>query len=110
LDNKNLLSNLIMGNNYNRGKNFINNIITNPLVLAKPVGLNIKIAGRLTKDRIVPKTTTKVITVGNLNLNKINFLEKTQFTAKNRRGTYTISIKMGHARVFSTSACSSTLR
>jgi len=79
--------------------NNINTIQTNPLVLAKPVGLSLKIAGRLAKDRIQPRKTLKTITVGNLNMNRVDFVEKSSFSSKNRRGTYTITVKMAHSRV-----------
>jgi len=80
---------------------FINNINTynsNPITLAKTVGLSIKIGGRLSRERIQPKRTVKQITVGSVKGDKTKVIDSYQYTNKNKRGAFTISIKMCHAR------------
>jgi len=84
---------------------FINNLNiynSNPITLAKMVGLSIKIGGRLTKERIQPKRTVKQITVGSVKGDKTKIIDSYQYTNKNKRGAFTISIKMCHARNYST--------
>lgn len=80
---------------------FINNLNTynsNPITLAKTVGLAIKIGGRLSKERIQPKRTVKQITVGSVKGDKTKVIDSYQYTNKNKKGAFTISIKMCHAR------------
>jgi hypothetical protein len=91
--------NLAQINDFNKN---ILSINTNPFTLAKPVGLSIKVAGRLAKERIVPKKTTKLILNGSIKSNKGKIVDSYKFTGKNKRGSYTISVKLAQARTFST--------
>jgi len=76
---------------------------SNPLALGKTVGLNIRIAGRLRADPIKPKQTVKSVSVGNFSKDRANTVSLSSFTTKNRKGTFRITVKMGHSRTFSTS-------
>jgi hypothetical protein len=58
-------------------------------------GLNIKIAGRLMREPIIPRLTTKVVIKGASSPGKVNYLDIATMTKKNRKGAYTITIKSG---------------
>jgi hypothetical protein len=58
-------------------------------------GLNLKIAGRLMREPIIPRLTTKVIIKGASSPGKVNYLDIATITNKNRKGAYTITIKSG---------------
>jgi hypothetical protein len=76
----------------------LNTYISNPIALAKMVGVSIKIGGRLSKERIQPKQTVKKLSVGSVRGDKSKIIDSYQFTNKNKRGAYTITIKSCHAR------------
>lgn len=58
-------------------------------------GLNIKIAGRLMREPIIPRLTNKVFIKGASSPGKVNYLDIATITNKNRKGAYTITIKSG---------------
>jgi hypothetical protein len=58
-------------------------------------GLNIKIAGRLMREPIIPRITTKVFEKGATATGKVNYLDVASITKKNRKGAYTIKISSG---------------
>jgi hypothetical protein len=58
-------------------------------------GLNIKIAGRLMGEPIIPRITTKVYGKGASATGKVNYLDVARITKKNRKGAYTIKITSG---------------
>lgn len=58
-------------------------------------GLNVKIAGRLMREPIVPRMTTKIFGRGASSPGKVNYLDVATITKKNRKGAYTITIKSG---------------
>ena len=55
-------------------------------------GLYIHIGGRLLKEKIVPKKTTKKFEKGAIATGKINFLDTARITKKNKKGAFTIKI------------------
>lgn len=59
-------------------------------------GINIKIAGRLMKYKIIPKKTVKIYKKGSSSKGKINYKNFSRNTTKNKRGTFSISIKAAH--------------
>jgi len=74
-------------------------ISNNNLVIKIPSllsGLNIRIGGRLLTQRIVPRKTVKTIRKGTLSKGKINFLDESRYTNKNKRGAYTLVVSIGH--------------
>ena len=81
--NKNKVKNL---NDLNILRNKINNV---PAFLS---GLNIKIAGRLMREPIIPRITTKVYEKGAIATGKVNFVDSASITKKNKKGAYTIKI------------------
>jgi hypothetical protein len=58
-------------------------------------GLNIKIAGRLMGEPIIPRITTKNFGKGASATGKVNYLDVARITKKNRKGAYTIKITSG---------------
>lgn len=58
-------------------------------------GLTIKVAGRLMKYKVIPRKTVRIIRRGSSSIGKINYNNFSKYTAKNRRGAFTISIKSG---------------
>lgn len=74
-------------------------ISNNNLVIKIPSllsGLNIRIGGRLLTQRIIPRKTVKTIRKGTLSKGKINFLDESRYTNKNKRGAYTLVVSIGH--------------
>lgn len=75
--------------------------IYNPLInsnfvsLAHLSGLNIKISGRLMREPIIPRLTTKKFEKGFTAKGKINYSDVARFTNKNRKGAFTITVKSG---------------
>ena len=61
-------------------------------VPAKLTGIKIKIAGRLTTQRIVPKATVKTAYKGSFEKSKENFVDSSTYTAKNKIGAYTVKV------------------
>lgn len=58
-------------------------------------GLNIKISGRLMREPIIPRITTKKFEKGFTAKGKINYFDQARFTHKNRKGAFTITVKSG---------------
>jgi hypothetical protein len=58
-------------------------------------GLNIKIAGRLMGEPIIPRITTKVFGKGASATGKVNYLDVARITKKNKKGAYTLKITSG---------------
>jgi hypothetical protein len=58
-------------------------------------GINIKIAGRLLTQRVIPRKTINIVRRGALSRIKINYLDKARYTNKNKRGAFSITITTG---------------
>ena len=67
----------------------------NPITQAFLTGINIKISGRLRREPIIPKVTTKKFEKGFTAKGKINYAQMARFTHKNRKGAFSITIKSG---------------
>jgi hypothetical protein len=65
------------------------NLLTLPVFIS---GLYVNIGGRLMREPIIPRLTTKKFEKGAIALGKVNNLEETQITKKNKKGAYTIKI------------------
>ena len=76
--------------NYNKNKINGNNDI------AYYTGINIKLAGRLSRQSIIPRKTVKTIQTGSLARRNTDFLTISKYTAKNRRGIFSYTITIGH--------------
>lgn len=72
-----------------------NNTIYNIRPNAIISGLNIKIAGRLMREPIIPRLTKKNIAKGARATGKVNFLDISSITSKNKKGAFTIKIVSG---------------
>jgi hypothetical protein len=59
-------------------------------------GIKIKIAGRLTTQRVIPKKTVKTDYKGSFINSKNNLVQNTSFTTKNKNGVYTINTLVSH--------------
>ena len=59
-------------------------------------GINIKLAGRLTRQPMIPRKTVKTIQTGSLARRNTDFLTISKYTAKNRRGIFSYTITIGH--------------
>jgi hypothetical protein len=68
-------------------------------VLSELTGINIKVAGRLLTQRVIPRKTVKIISSGLLARGKTMFVETSRFTNKNKRGAFSLTIKIGHKLV-----------
>lgn len=67
----------------------------NPITEAYLTGINIKISGRLRREPIIPKVTTKKFEKGFTAKGKINYSQMARFTHRNRKGAFSITIKSG---------------
>lgn len=72
------------------------NIVLQKSVPAKLTGIKIKIAGRLTTQRVVPKKTVKSAYKGGLVKSKQSFVDSSSYTAKNKLGAYTVTVWLSH--------------
>ena len=59
-------------------------------------GMTIKVAGRLMKYKVIPRKTVRFVRKGSSSIGKVNFSDVSRYTAKNKRGSFTITIKSGH--------------
>lgn len=59
-------------------------------------GLKIRVAGRLLTQRVIPRLTVKTIQRGTLARGKANFVDSARFSNKNKRGSFSITVTMGH--------------
>ena len=59
-------------------------------------GLKIRVAGRLLTQRVIPRLTVKTLQRGTLARGKAQFVDSSRFTHKNKRGSFSITVTMGH--------------
>lgn len=59
-------------------------------------GFKIRVAGRLLTQRVIPRLTVKTIQRGTLARGKAKFVDSARFTNKNKRGSFSITVTMGH--------------
>ena len=69
----------------NKDRNKFKEIYTLPYSPGKISGIKIRIAGRLTTERLVPKKTVKVFHLGSFDKNFVNVTETANFVSKNKR-------------------------
>ena len=63
-------------------------------------GLYIKIGGRLMREPIIPRLTTKKFEIGAIATGKVNLVDSARITKKNKKGAYTIKITYAQNFVF----------
>lgn len=80
-------------------------LVNNDEKLVSPVsqltGIKVTIAGRLTTQRIVPKSTVKTAYKGQLSSTlggkmSHKFIDSATYTSKNKIGAYTVRVQLGH--------------
>ena len=59
-------------------------------------GVNIKLGGRLIRGKIVPRRTVKKIQYGSLARSKSNYVTTARLTQKNKRGSFSFTVSIGH--------------
>lgn len=59
-------------------------------------GLKIRLAGRLLKQKIIPRRTVKTTQNGSLTRSSADLVTTSRFTTKNKRGTFSLTITIGH--------------
>ena len=59
-------------------------------------GVNIKLGGRLMRGKIVPRRTVKKIQYGSLARSKSNYITTARITQKNKRGSFSFTVSIGH--------------
>ena len=59
-------------------------------------GINIKLAGRTFRQRVVPRMTVKRSQKGSLSNVNIQLIDRARFTGKTRRGSFSFTITLGH--------------
>jgi len=72
---------------------FINKYSIIPSYLS---GFKIRVAGRLLTQRVIPRKTVKTIQRGTLARGKAQFVDSARFSNKNKRGSFSITVTMGH--------------
>lgn len=77
-------------------KNIIFSGNSNSNTLAVVSGINLKKGGRLMTQSIIPKLTSKIIQIGSINRANTDFVTTSRYTAKNKRGAFSITVTMGH--------------
>jgi TfoX/Sxy family transcriptional regulator of competence genes len=73
--------------------NFINKYSIIPSYLS---GFKLRVAGRLLTQRVIPRLTVKTIQRGTLARGKAQFVDSARFSNKNKRGSFSITVTMGH--------------
>ena len=88
-----IIKNLFKIAQIKKNNNFINKYSIIPSYLS---GFKIRIAGRLLTQRVIPRLTVKTIQRGTLARGKAQFVDSARFTNKNKRGSFSITVTMGH--------------
>jgi len=88
-----IIKNLFKIAKIKKTNNFINKYSIIPSYLS---GFKIRVAGRLLTQRVVPRLTVKTIQRGTLARGKAQFVDSARFTTKNKRGSFSITVTMGH--------------
>ena len=88
-----IIKNLFKIAKIKKSNNIINKYSLIPSYLS---GFKIRVAGRLLTQRVVPRLTVKTIQRGTLARGKAQFVDSARFTNKNKRGSFSITVTMGH--------------
>jgi len=79
--------------NINKG---FNNRFSNNKIPSFLSGIYLKLAGKVLTQRIPKRVKSKVIQLGSLARTKARLINSNRFVNKNKRGTFSITIKTGH--------------
>src|SRR6267378_963860 len=88
-----IIKNLFKIAKIKKSNNFINKY---SIISSYLSGFKIRVAGRLLTQRVVPRLTVKTIQRGTLARGKAQFVDSARFTNKNKRGSFSITVTMGH--------------
>lgn len=78
----------------NNTKNFnINNIIISP---AKLTGIKVRLGGRLRTERVVPRKTMQIGSIGSFARGFVDNIESANFTSKNKNGAFNVKVWLSH--------------
>ena len=77
-------------------KNILSSNYRNSNKLGVVSGINLKKGGRLITQAIIPKLTSKIIQKGSINRANTDFVTTSRYTAKSKRGAFSITVTMGH--------------
>lgn len=80
--------------NYNRKRNINKSFLHN--ASSSITGIKMKLGGRILAQRIVPRFTSQTFQEGSLTRSNASFVTSSRFTNKNRKGTYSITVSIGH--------------
>nr|QNH92689.1 ribosomal protein S3 [Wolfiporia cocos] len=69
---------------------------SNSIIPTFLTGIKIRLAGRLLKQKIIPRQTVKISQHGSLTRSSSDIRSISRFTTKNRRGTFSITTTLGH--------------
>lgn len=72
---------------------YLSQIISFPSYLS---GINVKLAGRTFRQRVVPRMTVKRSQKGSLSNVNVQFIDRARFTGKTRRGSFSFTVTLGH--------------
>jgi Mitochondrial ribosomal protein (VAR1) len=73
-----------------------NSRFTNNKIPSFLSGIYLKLAGRVLTQKIQRRVKSKVVQKGSLARTKANLVNTNRFVNKNKRGTFSITIKTGH--------------
>lgn len=65
-------------------------------IVSQLTGIKIRIAGRLARQRIVPKRTVKTAYKGGISKSAVNYVNSSTYTSKNRRGAFSVRVWLSH--------------
>jgi hypothetical protein len=85
----------LFANTVIKNLNSVNLNRNNNIIPAFLTGINIKVAGRLLTQKVVPRKTVKTIIRGASARSKVNFLDVATYNSKNKRGAFSITVKSG---------------
>ena len=89
----NLLSLQEIKNQNNIGPVLFNESVSYPSGIS---GINIRLAGRPMKERIVPRYTVKRAQRGNFNKLNTKMIERSMFTDKTKKGSFNFTVRLSH--------------
>ena len=69
---------------------------TMPYIPSLITGIRIKISGRMTTQRVIPRYTIQTRQEGSLARVKVNYTDKSRFTGKNKRGAFSFTVRISH--------------
>nr|YP_009912227.1 ribosomal protein S3 [Phallus echinovolvatus]QLD96664.1 ribosomal protein S3 [Phallus echinovolvatus] len=59
-------------------------------------GIKIRLGGRLSTEKLIPRKTVKTYQIGSIARNKVNYKDNTRVTLKNKRGVYSLTVITSH--------------